>query len=1089
MIVIMLIVVLLVFGLVPAFGKDLTIGFMDDHSAWGKVDLDTQNFKEGTSALKWSAGGAPIQRTGLSIQPADYHSLRLWVYSEKATFERIELSLLNAQNKPLAALTFRVDWAGWNRMELPPERFTTAKVGDPIDWADMSKWVYMGREIKIDWTKVKGIKFTRLRPGYGSGALTLDGLELSTDYPKIYVNDHEEVIDWLYWGGETAPYWKPTEETLKRPAGSFGFNPYWTWGEIWMKEDNNNRDICAYTREFNADLTGYDTLEFHHTNDAQGYLSIHWKIDGEWSTPVKYEKGTGKTIDLQIPIPEGSKRLEAVTIDISEPKDATGGDNGRIMVCNAMWLLLRKTGTPIGEIASELPEIKPIPLQGTLEKDGFAAGVYFNKEELASVRHMFMEGTVKDLGAGIISKADEYLTAEPEKMVGDYYTGMYWIASRDIAPRCNLGEIAYNTALAYVLTGDKKYADMARRAMLASTHIKAWTDSFYCRYPLGWGAHGRPLTESSVTHHLGLAYEWAYTALTPDERRQMEDALIEKGIKWSYDRISDPAVRGMNQGIVFGSEIGVTLLALEPHRPEVKPLREQVTKWMLSAISDYSLPDGDSSEGSAYWAYTMSTAVNLLAALGRKDPGSLHRQLAHKVQLAMDWLIYLKSNRDDSSDINWNDCGSGTYMPPASVAAFMAKYLHDPTAAWFMKKYSGPNDMLSAFMWDGAVKAKEPVKYLAKHFRGTGHTMLREGFEIGDGLVTMITGPFGGGHYHADRPAFTFEAYAKPLAMDPGMISYSDPEANTLDDSRIHNTVTLDGANVSDKTKTTKFFSSSLLDYVEVEGAKAYKDCSKYVRKLIYLRPKTLVVSDDMQLNKPHRIEWNINSCVDLSLNGNRLLGDFDGIGLAVDFAGADQLSMEKEITACLYPDSRNNHRTVYASQQSLKQRFMAALRPTKGESNKLKPAKSLSGKGFQGMEMSVGSDIYIVLESTGGPIKANSVECDGEIAAIKLSRGKLTGAAVISGTKLTCKGQQLISTDHKGNFSIDYLNSTASLQAPVGTKVTFIGQQGKTPGKVLIGRMQKKLRPADAVVEGNGVTIKIPTGKAPPEGYQVQFD
>ena len=1070
-----------------------------NQSAWGPATPETKLLKQGKASLRWLPDEGALNRDDLAINLAQYNSLRLWIHSPSVTFARIKIAIPITDTEDSFSLTFKVDWEGWNRMELPPWRFRGG-----------------GNNPQQAWGKTQGLILTQTEPGFEPTELVLDGVEVSTDWPQIPVNDHETLIDWPYWGARSLHLWKPTEETTSQPPNSHGFSRYWCWGYMWLIEDPTKREVCAYTRQFGADITQYDTLEVRASNDSEGYLSVHIQTDGQWSTPVEYHKGTGGFEELQIPLPTGAKRLDAVTLDISEPPDEIGGSKGRQIKCNFMWLLLRKPGSPRGTPPTKLPPIEPIPLNGALDvwdrspsdpelvegnRDApegpntrsrrvrpkyparSATGVYFGPDDLPAIRSLFLEGAGKDLWTGIERRADHYLTTSPEDYAGRWYPAKSWVTSRAEAPSYPVAQAARTCALAYVITGEKKYADFARRALLVMTKIDNWVEGIFARYPLGWGGHGNPFSEAALSYEIGLAYDWAYTALSDDERKAVEDSLIRQGIWWTYDKLKhSPSILKMNQGVVFDSNIGCALMALEPSRPELADMRKQTEDWLWQGIEQYSLRDGASNEGVGYWHYTWNTAVRLLAAMARRDPDGLFARCPEKVKLAMDWLVHMKSNNSEGfKGVFFCDGGGGA--PSPAVSAFFAKCLKSPTGAWFQARYSRPNDELSAFMWEHDQKPETPPMILARHFRGAGYVFLREGFEYGDVLFTLLGQPPLAGHNQRDRTSFTIEAFGEHLAMDPGMIAYSDPIHTSLANTRLHNAMTIDGAEAQHNAKVIGFFSSPLLDYAAVDGKGAYPQAESYVRRAIFLRPDHFVISDDMRLKSPGRIEWNLNSAGDLSLEGSRVLAHAKSAALVVDFASPRDLNIETELWPCGYPGIENHHGTIYSKPSADAERYLVSLYPVRKDQEAEVQVEPISAPQAQGIRIKRGDQEELVVERLGEePIRAEGIESDAAIAVIRLRAGGLVGAALIEGTRLSWSGRTLISASQAGAFSIEYRDgwAAASVQAPPGTDVRLTPISEQPFKTVLLGSVAGAFEPS-TLSEGAYV---VPQGEAPLAGY-----
>jgi hypothetical protein len=1032
-----------------------------NHSAWGPGREEKALVKEGQAALRWQPQDGPLRRDDLAINLAKYRSLRLWVYAPAANFARYRLEI-PVPGGTAFSLTFKGDWQGWNRLELYDEIFQGG-----------------GADRVVAWGQARGLVLTQTHPGFVPGELVLDGLEISTDYPQLHFNDHEVLIDWPYWSARQLKLWKPTAETSRRPADTWGFDPYWCWSWMWVVEDPDRRDVCAYTREFDTDLTGYSTLEVRASNDDQGFLTVHLQVDGQWSTPVQYVKGTSQFQEIQVPLPVGGRRLTAVTLDISEPPDQIGGSRGRQLKCNVQWLLLRKPGAPLGEPPVGRPRIEPIPLTGSLEETGLPGAVYFGRQDLPAIRRLFTEGAAKTLGARVIQQADAALGGNPEAFAGRWLPQTNWVGKRSNDKSYNLSGNARTCALAYVITGDKKYADFARRCLVTMAGIEQWSDGYFARYPLGWGGHGNTFVEAAATYDAGLAYDWIYNALSPEERRLVGEAILSKGIWWVYDLLDrNPGILKMNQGVVFDAQMGVALLALEPQHPELAAMRQQSAEWLWTGLEAYSFTDGESNEGIGYWHYTWNTAVRLLAALGQRDPEGVYRRAPDNVKRSLDWIVHMKSNNSPARFLGIFHCDGGGGAPAPAVAAFFAKYLKDPTGAWFQQQSEGPTDELAAFMWEHDTPAVKPPMILARHFRDAGMIFLREGFEYGDTCFMLLGSPPLPGHNQRDRTAFMIEAHGEYLAMDPGMINYANPIHTSLAKTRLHNALTIDGQDGTYDSKVTGFFSSPLLDYAAVDGTATYPQSRRYVRQALFLRPDHFVILDDMQLKTPGRIEWNLNSAGELSLQGSRVVSQALKSSLVCDFVGTENLQIEKEVWPCGMPGVRNNHGTLFTQPQSDSAHFQVSLYPVRRGQEEQVRVTPLTAPGYKGLVIRFGDLEERVYERRGeGTLNHEGLQAEGELAVVRLWQGKLTGAAVLGGQSLQWQGRPLVQATAPGNYAVAYRDGSwlvASVQAPAGTKVTLPPPPGYSWRGAQSGEVAGHFQPAAGFDEASA-TFTLP--------------
>lgn len=1064
---------LLLCALLPVAAETVALDTMDaDQGRWGPAAAETRLVKEGRAALRWQTAAGPLHRDDLRVDLATYRSLRLWVYSPLATFARIRFTF-PVPGKDDVWVQFKVDWQGWNRMELYPELITTPPADPAL------------------WHSTRGLTIAETEAGFAPTELVLDGLEQSTDYPQIRLSEGETLIDWPYFSAHQIAFWKPTTETSQRPAGSYGLDRYWCWSYPWVVEDPARRDVVAYTRDFGTDLSGYDTLELRASNDTEGWLTVHLQVDGKWSTPLQYVKGTGAFQELQMPLPPGARRLEAVTVDLSEPPDQVGGPAGRQVKCNLHWLLLRRPGAPLGSPPRGMPKLEPAPLAGSLEDTGLAGGVYFGRDDLSAVRRLFKEGAARSLYDGTLKAADKYLETAPEPFAGDYAPEASWVGVRTSAKLFPLSAAAQTCGLAYVLTGEKKYADWTRRALLTLARCDKWSDGAFARFPQGWGGHGNTFTEGSMAYSAGLAYDWVRNALSPAERREVAAGILHHGVWWIYDLLKhNPGILKMNQGVVFDAELGCALIALEPDLPEVAALRKQSEEWIWTGLREYSLQDGESTEGIGYWHYTWSTAVKLLAALGRRDPEAMLRNCPPNARRAMDWIVHMKSNASPG----WRGvflCDGGGGLPSPAVCAFFARYLKDPTAASLQATYSDPGDPVAAFMWQHDTKPVPPPQVLARHFRGAGYVFLREGFDYGDTLFALLGQPPLAGHNQHDRTAFILEAFGEHLAMDPGMISYANPIHTSLARTRLHNALTIDGQDGALSSSVAAFFSSPLLDYSAVDGTAAYPQSRSYLRRALYLRPDHFVVFDDLQLRPgaSGRIEWNLNSAGTLSLQGSRLTATTPRASLVADFVTPGGLRLEQEVWPCsAYGARQNNHGTISSAETKDTAEYAVSLYPVRPGQEGEVETTALAGTNCRGLRVRRGGVEERVLRRLApGPLECQGLQADGELAVVRLSGGELVGAALIGGTALSWQGRALLSAGAVGNYSADYRDgwAVASAQAPPGTSLTVTPSAGEAYRGLHLGSVAGTFGEQSLPAAG----FTLPAGEAPQGGYWLLLD
>lgn len=177
--------------------------------------------------------------------------------------------------------------------------------------------------------------------------------------------------------------------------------------------------------------------------------------------------------------------------------------------------------------------------------------------------------------------------------------------------------------MAFTLTGDRKYRDAAagelRRAI---TDWRIWVDT----------AHRPPydLMTGEICLTFGLAYDWLYHDLTPEERRELRTGVERRGLEPYLESAGSgrpPAffTARHNWNPVTNGGAAVLALALEGE----SDLTERVLTLAVPAMDRYwqhLAEDGGWDEGTGYWTYGHRYAFMAAEALRRsRRPGGAER--------------------------------------------------------------------------------------------------------------------------------------------------------------------------------------------------------------------------------------------------------------------------------------------------------------------------------------------------------------------------------------------------------------------------------------------------------------------------------
>lgn len=190
-------------------------------------------------------------------------------------------------------------------------------------------------------------------------------------------------------------------------------------------------------------------------------------------------------------------------------------------------------------------------------------------------------------------RTNEYVNAEPCSRVK---TGKRLLSvSREVLRR------VCHCAYMYLVDGEELYARRAEREMLAAASFTDWNPSHF-------------LDVAELMAALSIGYDWLYDYLSPESRRTIEDAIIEKGLRTArptmeWYRQDNNRTQVCNAGMIMGA-----LAVYERIPDEARGYIESSLQGNAKALGIYG-PDGVYPEGYGYWIYGNWYEVMLIESL------------------------------------------------------------------------------------------------------------------------------------------------------------------------------------------------------------------------------------------------------------------------------------------------------------------------------------------------------------------------------------------------------------------------------------------------------------------------------------------
>jgi len=798
--------------------------------------------------------------------------------------------------------SFVVEWSGWNTLHFTAS--SLAKIGEPAGLPT-----------------VKRLRLVAGTATFADTILELGPIAWLEDSPLVEVTPHEDMVvnflaprmwdrgDWTHTGRESLP------------AGEQALDVAWMYANLRYLQKPGRQHQTAYTRRMDVDVSGYQAVTVWTATDLRANFSLVLEIDGVAVRAIDRRRGLGGGDEMRALI--SGRRLTALTFEL-EQAEAEISEAIEVPIASSIrWVLLERKGADPA-LAGEAWGIPPVQAPSrveNIESSILPVGIMIGRGEFLKLRAAAQRpGPLKKMADEIVAEAASHLDYHPERFAGRYLPvdlGNQG-CERRVSPADQMFHVnscmVYGS-LAYALTGDLRYGQVARRGLFTALRCTTWQAGFASRIPCGLPGYRAPFIETAAAECVAQCYDFIHPLLSDEERREVEDSLYEKALPWIdlYLRYyGEGYLLNSNQGAVYVAGLVSAALVARRSHPDVDEILERGIRWFPRMLNNYYKENGAANEGPGYWEYTTQYAAAALISICRHRGWRVQDYAPAHLGRTMDYLMHLRSlARERLSFLPLSDNIEGVgYNFMNSSFMFFARYYHDANALWLWHEYFGsrPNPPGSPFFGKrmaGAcalsglmdfllfVEGVPPTPQLppSRHFEGCDRIFLRTGCSRGDVLFFFEGGPQTFEHTHSDKGQFILEAYGERFAADPGVVKYQDPASLNYKRTSYHNLITLRGRNQDYRDAAKAVVIDQLkfgetCDYFSADLRNSYQAFEKYDRRVLFVRPHYFLILDEVQADESG-LEWNYHSCapireIDLKSGLICLQGEKAGMLLAI---------------------------------------------------------------------------------------------------------------------------------------------------------------------------------------------------------------
>lgn len=568
-------------------------------------------------------------------------------------------------------------------------------------------------------------------------------------------------------------------------------------------------------------------------------------------------------------------------------------------------------------------------------------------------------------------------------------------------------------SMAYVLTGDREYEDLAKSWLLA---IADWPD---------WADNESGLIGLGYSHMMGgfcFAYDCLYDALTERERdrcrgvirREAGRQYKEAPTKWWAWTILQ------NHGWWHAASEILPALVLEGEIP-----REETDKWLKEGMAyarllhqaTRGMVDGSWPEGQTYQQYAMQAFSGALYALSRNKDFDIWEDNQYLRNFPY-WRIYsFIPAAPDRQFMTFGDIsGNGRRTVHAAMPCLLSAWRYrDGHAVWLARELLKIQDdwfpedeaVKSLVFYDPEIEPIPPEELpLEIHLKELEGVIFRSSWEKDGLMFGLKCGPYGGrwnfdlisgkelpynpearaalGHRitaseysmgHSHRDAGTFWLNWKGVTLTSKVSGYG------TSDTYQHNTVVVNGQNqfkCNDRYAGDSTFVQTGASTPVMTSGEDYTFCvadagprymnektgqnplKEFTRHVVYVRrddPGYFVIADRLVAREPSSFDWTCHLYGDVTRESNWIKGQTaDGLSLGINVLAPASFIFE---TGAVSSRGRANTPApetirISSTKETTDIRFVTLLWPTTSDRWQHKPVARILKEDGRSLKLSV---------------------------------------------------------------------------------------------------------------------------------------
>lgn len=460
-----------------------------------------------------------------------------------------------------------------------------------------------------------------------------------------------------------------------------------------------------------------------------------------------------------------------------------------------------------------------------------------------------------------------------------------------------VGPLVINLGMLYHLSDDAAKKEQYKQ--------RIWDEVYTSSQFPNWNEANEFLNTAEFMEGLAIAYDWLYDEWTPEQRRILEDAMIQKGLVKTLEAYNKNVwwihtyPRANNWNAVCNGSSVLTLMAIgDLDREILLPSKETVTMQQFggkildvafNGLEDFILleftPDGAWAEGPSYWKYTLEYIVRFISSLET----TLGTSYGYDQTPGLNKTAYFPTYLSGAvGSLNYGDASSNKVMSAEEM--WIAKKYGDPLLASVhldnKNKFKSAGSELEMLWYDPALYIPGQTLDLDQYFSGTEVATFRSKWEDpNSNFLGLKAGNNVVSHGHYDLGSFAFESLGQQWAIDLGKDDYNLPGYSNYDKERLtyyrlnpegHNTLVInpDGGaqqNIKAFSKIEKVESKPSGGFAIANLTEAYDRYVSQAKRGVMLASNRTraTIQDEVSFLSPSTAYWFMHTEADIQVSAD----------------------------------------------------------------------------------------------------------------------------------------------------------------------------------------------------------------------------